>query len=120
MGAIKNAWDALKYGQQLADSVFWKNHQLATNALVGLLGAILAIAKVAGINLPISNADLVSLAGGIVTCVGLYNTYITAATTTKVGLPTNSQPPDGLPYKLEPSGDIPDDTPPTIDKTLMG
>ncbi len=74
---------AINAGESLANPATWKNRQLAANALLVVLGAIAAFVP----NLGVSHEDLQAIAAGIAATGGLLNAYLTAATSTKVGLP---------------------------------
>ena len=123
MQRLKIFWDALKYGQQLENSAGWKNRQNTTNTLVGLIGVVLATAKIGGYDLPVSDADVVLLAGAGAAVLGMLNGYLTTATTDKIGLPTVDPSPARVAGRPEPAGNIPGETRdsnfPPIDKTLM-
>lgn len=72
---------ALRHGASLTDPTIWKHRQNLMNALVGLLGAIVLIIPV-----EVSNDDIGAIAGGIAVLGGLINTYLTTATTDKIGI----------------------------------
>ena len=75
------AINALKAGESLKSSAAWKNRQLVMNALLVIIGAGL---KLSNIQLP--EADINSIAFGLATLGGAINTYLTAATSEKVGI----------------------------------
>jgi hypothetical protein len=89
MSKLMSALMALRYGSSLADPAVRKNEQNLLNALVGLLGAVVVFLPI-----EVSSEQVLSIAGGIASFVGLYNVYITTATTTKIGLSSgdNNQP----------------------------
>lgn len=84
MGKFMAALAALRYGSSLTDPAIWKNRQILLNALIGLLGAV-AYFLPAGMEM--SHEDVLAIAGGVAAVGGLLNGYLTAATSTKVGLP---------------------------------
>ena len=89
MNKIAAALAALRYGASLTDPALWKKRQNTVNNLVGLLGAILLLYP-----MEISHEDLERIAGGIAVLLGLFNTYTTVATTTKIGFGASAEPPD--------------------------
>jgi len=87
---IGNAITALKAGWILRDATAWKNRTIAVNALTGLLSVVVAILKGSGHDLPVTDDVLAAVAGGVWGVVGVFNSWSTAATSAKVGLPTKS------------------------------
>lgn len=81
MGKLAAFWNALKAGEQLADSATWKNRQMATNAILTVMALITAFYPGAA-----SHDDLEAVAGGIAAVAGIINAYLTTATTDKIGL----------------------------------
>ena len=81
MNKLMSLINALRYGSSLADPAVHKNRQNLINALIGLLGAVAV-----WLPIEVSADELVNIAGGIAALVGLYNVYITTASTEKVGL----------------------------------
>lgn len=96
MNKLTAALTALRYGASLTDPALWKKHQLFVNALVGLFGALVYFMP-KGVEL--TDEDIRSIAGGIGTFVSVFNLYLTAATSDKIGLPardsTVDRPRDG-------------------------
>ena len=74
---------ALKAGSSLANPATWKNAQTAANAI-----AVLVVFVLSFFSIDMAEKDIISLSGVIVTLVGLFNAYVTNATSKKVGLPT--------------------------------
>lgn len=81
---------ALQAGQELKNSANWKNFQMMTSALAAVGGFGLTIAHYCGLDLEVNNDQILSIAGGVATILGLCNAGITAATSKKVGLPSRS------------------------------
>ena len=75
------AANAVKAGECLKNPATWKNNTMLMNTLVVIIGSIPTF-----IEFPMTDGQINSIAYGVVTVVGLYNTYIHAATSTKVGL----------------------------------
>ena len=73
---------ALRYGSSLSDPAVNKNRQNLVNALIGLLGALAVFCPI-----EVTSDDIQIIAGGIAAVIGLYNIYVTTATSTKIGLP---------------------------------
>lgn len=90
---IGNALTAMQQGRILANAATWKNRTIAVNALGALLAAVLGIARAFGVDLPLDPAQIDAIALVLVTAVGLFNGWSTAATSTTVGLP-DKRPPD--------------------------
>ena len=81
MGKLAAAFAALRYGASLTEPGIWKKRQNLMNALIGLLGAaVLFLPK------EVSGEDIAAIAGGIAAIAGVLNTYLTTATTDKVGV----------------------------------
>lgn len=85
MSKLMSLFAALRYGSSLADPAIHKNRQNLVNALVGLFGALVVWAPI-----EIASDDIINIAGGIASLIGLYNIYITTASTKQIGLPSNS------------------------------
>lgn len=71
----------LQSGECLKDAATWKNRQLLMNVLLVIIGAIPAFLPI-----EMSQADINSISFGLATLGGVVNTYLTAATSKKVGL----------------------------------
>lgn len=76
----------LRAGESLKDPKGWKEKQIVFNAVLIILGAIPQF-----INIDVSESDLNAISYGIATVMGLLNTYLTAATSDKVGMSTKSK-----------------------------
>ena len=81
---------ALKAGEELKNKENWKNAQIITGALTSVAGAALMGLRFVGVEVPITDDQIVAIAGGIAAVLGLFNTYTTAATSKSVGLQTGS------------------------------
>lgn len=81
---ILAARDAINYGEKLADSETWKKQAIAVSALTGLLSAALPfIPNLEGV----TDATVNEIAAGVYAVYSVYTMFITAATSTTVGLP---------------------------------
>jgi uncharacterized membrane protein len=76
-----------RQGKCLADSATWKNRTVATNLLVGVIGALLVIAKAFGYDVHIDHDTIEALAGGVAAAVAVGNSVMHVITSDKVGLP---------------------------------
>lgn len=79
-------------GKALANSATWKNRTLATNALVAVLGAAIAIAKGFGYDLHLDDQTISALGAGIAAAVCVGNSVMHVVTSEKVGLPPADTP----------------------------
>ena len=109
MGAFFRVYRA---GMSLADVVKGKQIQIAAGYLAALLTALVGLAKAFGIDLVLTDAQIMELSGAVVTVFGLFNHAATVATTTKVGLLGQSTQPGPVDIQLQPglpsvSQDIP-------------
>lgn len=92
---VGNFITAVRAGWILKNPETWKNRQIAINALAGLMAAGVAISKALNFPLPVTEDQIVALAGGVWAVVSVFNSWATAATTDKVGLPPKpADPPD--------------------------
>lgn len=94
MNKLTAALAALRHGAILADPAGWKRRQNTVNALVGLLGAVIVLLPLVGVNLELSHEDIGAIAGGIAAVLGMFNGYVTTASTDKLGLPARTAPAD--------------------------
>ena len=88
---LRAAITVLHQGEKLTHVETWKNRQNLLNVLVAVLGG-LAIFLPGSITL--TGDDIAALAGAIGVLAGLANSYLTTATTNKIGLPTGRVNPD--------------------------
>ena len=82
--SIRAAITVLHQGERLTDAATWKNRQNLVNILIAVIGAITVFLP-ESINL--SGDDIATVAGAIGVFAGIANSYITTATTNKIGLP---------------------------------
>lgn len=87
--------EAFKDGKALANAKTWKNTQLVTGLLTGLMGAIVVIAKGFGYDIQVSEETISTLAAGIAAAYGVYSAIATVVSSDKVGLPSKSEAVDG-------------------------
>lgn len=86
MTTIGSIWTALQKGKEIANPTTWKNRQNTINILVALLGVVLFALRFSGVNIEVSDEELLGIATGIATVLSVVNSIITTATSTKVGL----------------------------------
>lgn len=83
MGAFFRVFRA---GMALADVVKGKQIQIAAGYIAALLTSLVGLAKAFGIDMPLTDAQIMELSGAVVTVFGLFNHAATVATTQKLGL----------------------------------
>ena len=77
---------AVKAGQELRDPASWKNRQNTTNAVAGILAGGAALLRLAGVDLHLTDEQLVAIAEVGAVILGAVNLFLTTATTKKIGL----------------------------------
>lgn len=98
--AFQAFFTLFKQGKQLTNSATWKNRTIATNSLVAVLGAAVAIAKGFGYDLHLDEQTVSALGAGIAAAVCVVNSVMHVITSAKVGLPADDA--HGPLPKLEP------------------
>ena len=91
--ALVLLFQALQAGQELSAPGAWKIAQNWINLLSGLV----ALAWALGYPIPLVEADIALLSGGI---IAIINVYLTSATTKKIGLAGDEKSPVGLVSRL--------------------
>ena len=86
----------LRAGTSLSNPATWKNRQIAVNAIIVLIGAVVAISRGFGYEIPVvghlSDEALLDLANAVAALVCLFNGWAIYATTDKIGLPGGQVP----------------------------
>jgi len=77
---------ALNAGNELVNSAIWKDRQTTLNLCTAVLTGIVVGLRFFWPGFPISDAQLIDYAAIISTILGLINSYLTNATSKKVGL----------------------------------
>lgn len=77
---------ALRAGVVVADPANLKKRQQMVDALMVLLGVVVALAGRFGFEIRLTPEELVELAGGIFVAYGAVNSVLSAASTDKIGL----------------------------------
>lgn len=85
---------ALRAGEELTHAETWKTAQLWTANLTVLLGAAVSIAGALGYPIPLTGEQITTLVSAGAVLVGLFNAYVTVASTTRLGLPPGAGPDD--------------------------
>lgn len=86
MTTISSIWTALQKGKEVANPETWKNRQNTINIVVALLGVSLFIIRFAGVDINVTDDEIMIIASGIATILGAVNSIITTASSTKIGL----------------------------------
>ena len=73
---------AVNAGEMLKDPAVWKNRQMTMN----LVGIIVGIIPQFVDNVELTQADANAISYGVTVLLGVVNTYLTAATSEKVGI----------------------------------
>ena len=81
--------EAMECGKAVADPAGWKNKAVTANKIAVVLSFLVVVLKIAGVNLPISDADLEVLAVGLAGVMSFANIIITLVTSKKVGTGSN-------------------------------
>ena len=102
MNKILAALQVYRKGNVVANPEAWKNGQVTASVLAGLLGALVALAKAFGYDLPLSDDQLLTIGGAVIAVAGLFlNPTATVVSSPKVGLPagdvSNDQPESPIP-----------------------
>jgi hypothetical protein len=79
-------FEVLEAGKELANPAGWKNKQVTANLVLLVLGGLLVVLRLFGIDLSIDDDTLKEIALIIAAVLGLINPYLILATSKKVGL----------------------------------
>jgi len=77
---------ALKAGQELKDPAKWKQTQNVVNACAVIITAVVAVIRYQVPDLPVTDAQIIEMASIAAAVLALINSYITTATSKKIGL----------------------------------
>lgn len=83
---LQAMFQAMQYGKEVADPAAWKNRAIITNAITGVLFALMAIGRSFGVGIELDKTVVEGLAGGIVSLVAIFNAIIHLTTSKKVGV----------------------------------
>lgn len=87
----KSFYAVFTSGQAVVEAVRLKKLQISGGLIAGLLGALIALAKGFGYEIPLTDDQLLQIGGGAAALFGLLNAGATVASTDKFGLPAQSQ-----------------------------
>ena len=85
-----DAFRALQAGKELARAESWKRAQVWTSNLTILLSAGVGIAAAMGHPIPLTPEQITTVVSAVAVLVGLFNSYVTVATTTRLGVPSRA------------------------------
>jgi hypothetical protein len=88
---IRAAITVLHQGESLTHAATWKNRQNLLNVLLAVFGALVVFLPE---SLNVQPDDVAAIAGAVAAVAGLFNNYLTTATTDKIGLPSGRIDPD--------------------------
>ena len=101
--------DLFRQGNAVADPTLWKSRQIKATLLLPTFGALIAVLRAFGLEVPLDDTQITQLVIGLVVVINLLLTY---STTDKVGLPAK---PD-----RDPPSRFPDIKDPDADTNIMG
>jgi len=91
---ISDIIKALYAGNELRNSAQWKDRTKTVSNTVVIISILLTVASRYGFSIDITPEDVTLIAGAIGAILGTFYSYITVATSKKVGIKT--KPPVGL------------------------
>ena len=96
--------DLFRKGNAVADPALWKSRQIKATLLLPVFGALIAVLRAFGLEVPLDDTQITQLVTGLVV---LLNLLLTLTTTDKVGLPAkpDSDPPSRFPDIQDPNPD---------------
>ena len=81
--------DLFRKGGAVADPALWKSRQIKATLLLPVFGALIAVLRAFGVEVPLDDTQITQLVTGLVV---LLNLLLTVSTTDKVGLPAKPEP----------------------------
>lgn len=95
---IIDLFRAMQAGEALANAKTWKQAQLWTSNLTILLSAAVSIAAAFGHPVPLTPEQITTVVSALAVLVGVFQSYVTVATTEKLGVRPAAEPDDpGIP-----------------------
>ena len=96
--------DLFRKGNAVADPALWKSRQIKATLLLPVFGALVAVLRAFGLEVPLDDTQITQLVTGLVVVINLLLTY---STTDKVGLPAkpDRDPPSRFPDIKDPDAD---------------
>ncbi len=83
---VTNFFEALKPGKEIANATAWKEAQLLLNKWGGLVTFVLALARMFGVDLHLTDDQLLGLLSGAAVIYCVFNGSATVVSTAKVGM----------------------------------
>ena len=101
MNKLLTLLDLFRKGNAVADPALWKSRQIKATLLLPVFGALVAVLRAFGLEVPLDDTQITQLVTGLVV---LINCLLTVSTTDKVGLPAkpDSDPPNRFPDIKDP------------------
>lgn len=78
--------EVLKQGKIVSNPEAWKSGQVTVSFLAGFIGLLLSATQLFGLDIPVTQDQLLAISGGILAAFGLLNPVATIASSDKVGL----------------------------------
>ena len=79
--------EVLRKGNILKNPETWKNRQLAVNSIGVIVGFVVAISNMMGYKVFLDAESIASIGGTVWALVSMFNSWVTVASTEKIGLP---------------------------------
>lgn len=79
--------EVLRKGNILKNPETWKNRQLAVNSIGVVVGFAVTISNMMGYKVFLDAESIASIGGTVWALVSLFNSWVTVASTEKIGLP---------------------------------
>jgi len=86
-----NLINVLRVGYELKNSATWKDRQKTISLVVVLLGVLVPFLPKLGVNIVLSQDDIFILASAVSVILGIVNTFLTVATSSKIGIGSNKE-----------------------------
>ena len=104
MNKLLTLLDLFRKGNAVADPALWKSRQIKATLLLPTFGALVAVLRAFGLEVPLDDTQITQLVTGLVV---LLNLVLTLTTTNKVGLPAKPgrDPPSRFPDIKDPDTD---------------
>ncbi len=87
MNKLINWFNLYRKGEMVDNPVAWKNGQISVTLVTAFIGAIIALAKNYGYQIPLDEITQTHIAYTVIALVGLFNVNATLVSSEKVGLP---------------------------------
>uniref|UniRef100_A0A6C0JYC7 Holin n=1 Tax=viral metagenome TaxID=1070528 RepID=A0A6C0JYC7_9ZZZZ len=85
--AVISLPEVFQQGKMLTDAAAWKRGNIAVSMVTGFLASIVAIAKLFGYELPLTDDQIVTIGGAIFAVTGMFlHPTLEVATTEKLGV----------------------------------